>query len=265
VPEVPEIDHAQILALEQCALNAWPALHTRFAGGWALRLADGCTKRANSANPLAPDSPFAQVQATAERFYRRAGQPAVFRLTPLAPPDADGALAAAGYDLRDPSRVMIAPLSDAPRPWHVKLAAQADAEWLAGVTSANATPPQLRTAHAAIVGAIRQPAAFATVREGGRSVGFGMAVAEQGYRPVRPDRGARATWPRARARALPGPARLGPDPRRDARLPAGSGRQFGRARALRDARLQARLRLSLPRGRLSRFGRRLLDDSDPRR
>jgi GNAT superfamily N-acetyltransferase len=181
VPEVPEIDHAQILALEQCALNAWPALHTRFAWGWALRRADGCTKRANSANPLAPASPFAQVQATAERFYRRAGQPAVFRLTPLAPPDADGALAAAGYDLRDPSRVMIAPLSDAPRPWHVELAAQADAEWLAGVTSANATPPQFRTAHAAIVGAIRQPAAFATVREGGRSVGFGMAVAEQGY------------------------------------------------------------------------------------
>jgi ribosomal protein S18 acetylase RimI-like enzyme len=181
VPEVPEINHAEILAIEQRALNAWPALHTRFAGGWALRLADGCTKRANSANPLAPKSPFAQVQATAERFYRRAGLPTVFRLTPLAPPDADGALAAAGYNLRDPSSLMIAPLSEVPPAPQVELAAHADAEWLAGVTSANATPHPLCAAHAAIVGAIRQPAAFATVREGGRSVGFGMAVAEQGY------------------------------------------------------------------------------------
>src|SRR5256885_9226449 len=45
-----------------------------------------------------------------EAFYERQGLPAIFRLSPLASPEADAQLAQAGYLLADPSLVMRAAL-----------------------------------------------------------------------------------------------------------------------------------------------------------
>ena len=68
-----------ILHLEKLALAAWPAQETAHVHGWALRAAQGFTKRANSANALAPEGDFAALRAAAEAFYRARGLPPVFR------------------------------------------------------------------------------------------------------------------------------------------------------------------------------------------
>ena len=86
-----------IRILERKALRAWPALETRTHAGWVQRVAGGYTKRANSINALEEGALFTQeVKNALEVPYRECGQPAIWRLTPLAPPEADEGLAAAG-------------------------------------------------------------------------------------------------------------------------------------------------------------------------
>ena len=101
-------DLVTIRALEERAFNAWPALQTVLTNGWIFRWSDGYTKRANSANAVAPAGPFAQTLEAAEAFYTRQGLPTIFRLSPLAGEEADIALAAAGYRLIDEIIVLVA-------------------------------------------------------------------------------------------------------------------------------------------------------------
>ena len=79
------------------ALRAWPSLEQASCGGWVLRYAKGFTRRANSANAIAPNAPFRCVRPMVEIFYRSHRIPVTFRLSPLAGEEVDGQLAAAGY------------------------------------------------------------------------------------------------------------------------------------------------------------------------
>lgn len=183
---VPEDDlQARILALEGCAFRAWPALEEVRHGGWVLRLARGFTKRANSANAVDWQAPFDGVQAAAEALYARHGLPAVFRLTPLAPPGADARLAAAGYARFDPSCVMARPLDGPacaePPPAGpaaaVDIAPRPGAAWLDGFAAANGVPARHQAVHHAMVRAIALPAGFATLYgAAGAAIGFGLAA-----------------------------------------------------------------------------------------
>lgn len=171
---------ADLLALEERAMNAWPALHTVAIGGWLCRLSHGCTKRANSINALAPGLDFARVRRAAEALYADHGLPAIFRLSPLAPAACDRTLAAAGYLQLDPSVVMLAPIGGRTAPTSVEIAARPDDDWLAGIAAANGIAPALRPTHDLMVRSIVLPAAFATIRQAGEPVGFGLAVRERG-------------------------------------------------------------------------------------
>lgn len=96
-----------IRRIEEAALNSWPALQQVLHDGWLVRFADGYTKRANSVNPL-----YESVGDTTrnvefcEALYAERAMPAIFRLTPLAPPDLDGILAARGYARIDSTLVL---------------------------------------------------------------------------------------------------------------------------------------------------------------
>ncbi|CAH1660968.1 GCN5-related N-acetyltransferase [Hyphomicrobiales bacterium] len=176
-----------IEALEQRAFNAWPARQSVMSGGWLFRLADGYTKRANSANALVSGAAFDGVMAEAEAVYRRHGLPAVFRLSPLAPPEADRQLEAAGYLHFDPSLVLHMPLDAATanaagfstHDGPPQIDGRPTAAWLAGFAAANGVSASRRRSHDAIIESIAMPAAFATLRDRGEPVGFGLAVYER--------------------------------------------------------------------------------------
>ena len=183
-----------ILGLEERGFNAWPAPQTVYYGGWVFRLGGGYTKRANSANALGeraemragsisaytPARDFAQVRLEAERFYAAHGQPAIFRLSPLAGAEADPALAAAGYEKLDPSTVMTAPLDASPPPPGVTLMPTPTPAWLNGIAAAQGVAPSHRLIHDRIVQNIALPKTFATVHVGATPAGFGLGVAERG-------------------------------------------------------------------------------------
>ncbi len=93
------IDRPTLRALEEAALNAWPALQQILVDGWLVRFANGYTKRANSVNPLYESTQ--PVEAKIEcclALFQAQKLPPVFRLTPLAQPDdLDDRLARLGF------------------------------------------------------------------------------------------------------------------------------------------------------------------------
>jgi ribosomal protein S18 acetylase RimI-like enzyme len=176
-----------VRALEERAFNAWPAHQTVLHQGWVFRLAAGFTQRANSVNALEAGAPFDGVLDAATALYARHGLPTVFRLSPLADPAADIALARAGYAVHDPSLVLHMPLSrlaaDNPSATttSVHLEASASTDWLDGFAQASAMPRHHRALHTALVHAIAHPAVFAQLRSADdQAVGFGLAVMERG-------------------------------------------------------------------------------------
>lgn len=110
-------DAGMIPRIEELSMNAWPALQTVLHEGWALRFAEGHTKRANSVHPLyaaAPVSGAAAAGADAlerridfcETLYRARGLPVIFKL-PDTPANRalEAALEKRGYGIADDTSV----------------------------------------------------------------------------------------------------------------------------------------------------------------
>ncbi|MFY3385983.1 GNAT family N-acetyltransferase [Paracidovorax sp. MALMAid1276] len=183
-PTAPAAPAALIRALEERAFNAWPAHQTVFHRGWVFRLSGGYTKRANSVNALVPGAPFDGVREAAAALYARHGLPAVFRISPLAPPEADAELADAGYAHFDPSVVLYRPLapgsverSEGPQ---ALVSTSPSDTWLEGFATANGVAPHHRRLHQRMLESIAHPAAYALLLDQGYGVGFGLAVLERG-------------------------------------------------------------------------------------
>jgi N-acetylglutamate synthase len=99
--------------LERAAFSAWPALEDDPREGWALRWAQGYTKRANSANPLgsAARPLTADLIEEIQAWYTARDLPTIFRLPEMAPHGADAILSQQGYAKVDPSLVLWRELS----------------------------------------------------------------------------------------------------------------------------------------------------------
>lgn len=102
---------------EEAGLNALPAPRQVLLDGWLLRFADGCTRRANSVNPVWPGpgrgDPDARIRACAA-LYAAQGLPCLFRVPSFLPPGLDAALDAHGYAPPEgETRILFRPNPDA--------------------------------------------------------------------------------------------------------------------------------------------------------
>ena len=180
-------DLAEVLACEQRIVNCWPAPSTLIIGGFAVRFAYGYSGRANSASPVQAKAELGAADIEAiETLYREAGLPPTFRDTPLMTRRMRQRLDARGYDLKDASFGMVADFTGArfQRRPDVEITPEATDEWLEGVSRFQ-TPDKRSPEHLkAIVGAIRVPAFFATVRQGSRAIGFGYTAVDRGYAEI---------------------------------------------------------------------------------
>jgi ribosomal protein S18 acetylase RimI-like enzyme len=179
-------DLALVLACEQRIVNAWPAPTTLLIGDFVVRMANGYSGRANSASPLRAGADLGEDEiALIEGLFRDAGLPPSFRATPLMAPALRARLDARGYTLKDASFGMIARLDPvAALPDALRIAPAPPDDWIASISRfqvpAKRNPEHLR----AIVGAIRLPAAFATLLDGDQAAAFGMSVAERGMAEI---------------------------------------------------------------------------------
>ncbi|MFM8799557.1 MAG: GNAT family N-acetyltransferase [Tagaea sp.] len=179
------MDQSGIRRLECLAFNAWPSLRTVLRDGWVLRFAEGHTKRANSASALWPvDGISLDARIAAfEADYRRAGLAPIFRLTPLAEPGLDAALAARDYVRLDESLVLTAELPATPgrMPADVEIDADPELGWLDDLARAAGATGRERGSVGRMLACLAAPAAFARVRQAGVPLAFGMGVVENGH------------------------------------------------------------------------------------
>lgn len=180
-------DRADVLACEERIVNCWPAPSTLLIRGFAVRFAHGYSGRANAASPIVIGANLEDGEiATIETLYREAGLSPTFRDTMLMTRATRKRLDRRGYVLKDASFGMVADLAGHAflRRDDVEIAPAAGEEWLEGVsrfqTPDKRSPAQL----GAIVGAIRVPARFATVRRDGRAIGFGYTAIDRGYAEI---------------------------------------------------------------------------------
>jgi len=171
---------SDIRALEGRAFRAWPALEADTTAGWVRRLSGGYTKRANSINALERGVEFNRALKTVlESPYRTRGLPPIWRLTPLAPPEVDGALAEAGYRRIDESLVQRRPLDGrfAGDP-EVRIDPVPSAAWLAGFAELSPVAPAHRQTMALMLRAIAAPVGFARVEDGRGPIAFALGVVD---------------------------------------------------------------------------------------
>ena len=144
--------------------------------GWLLRFADGCTRRANSVNPLWPGGALdtdARIRRCAA-LYAAQGLPCLFRVPSFQPPGLDAALDAHGYDPPEGetrilfrSRVSDLDEDGADRP-NVELAeGQPGAEWLDAQARIAGDTARVADARRTMLAGLAIPAAFGAVRLGG--------------------------------------------------------------------------------------------------
>lgn len=169
-----------VRAIEERACNAWPAFQTLVAGGWLLRFADGYTKRANSICAWRPEASIESVILHAAPLYVARNLPLIVRLSPLAGDLADAALEARGLVRHDETIVMTAALEAASPDAGLVIAPEPTAAWLAGFAAANGVSAARRAVHDRMLAMIPAPAAFASLQSEGRTIAWGVAVAERG-------------------------------------------------------------------------------------
>jgi GNAT superfamily N-acetyltransferase len=167
--------------LEDAGLSSSQPPQQTIYDGWLLRYSPGKAKRARSVNAIGPGRlPLEDKLAHVESFYKRAGLPALYRITPYTQPAGlDAALAAAGYVACDESRVMWTELqrhssttlpSDAPLT-EVTAAAFADiVAALRGSPAAQAAAERQRLASSIL------PGHFLVLRDGEEPLACGCVV-----------------------------------------------------------------------------------------
>ena len=159
---------ADVLAIEDAAVFAWPATETRGIDGWLWRCSGGHSQRANSVSPLRfsgadADAAIAKVEA----LYRARGQPVRFQVGRdlAAPADLDARLAEAGYRIVEPVATLAKRIGGAPPPADVEESGDPSAGWM-DVYLANITPERRPPAPRILAGVPRPRAFFAGLRDG---------------------------------------------------------------------------------------------------
>jgi ribosomal protein S18 acetylase RimI-like enzyme len=174
-----------IRILEERAMNAWPALQVVLYDGWALRFADGYTRRANAVHPLYSSSEDIEEKIhRCEHFYRRRGLDTIFKMTSDSfPAGLDDLLEQKGYEVEAPTSVQTLDLSNVEI---VSRTANLEVElteaWLAnqcllGAHSSSIAEEQ-QLIHKQILQNIIPPTCFASIDEDGEVVACGLGVLE---------------------------------------------------------------------------------------
>lgn len=171
-----------IRALEQRCFNAWPTLRTLHVDGWVLRLADGHTRRANSASALYPSYLNAKALAgIVKKQFQASGLQPVIRVTPLAGAGISAGLAAQGWRDDDPSYGFYAAdiVTKNLEP-DALVEAKASEDWLEGSMTAYGHGAFGANALRKTLANLILPAAFITLHQNGKAVAWGLAVYERG-------------------------------------------------------------------------------------
>ena len=177
-------DTATIRLIEELSLNAWPSLQTVCYDGWALRFAEGYTRRANSVASLYPSSlPFSEKVDYCEQAYSRQGQNTVFKLTVAAEHGLEDFLAERGYTKEARTILQRLDLATVAAPTFQSVLCQVELsdEWLTAYCALHDIEAQRVSLVERMLHNVIPLHCFIALHEKGEIVSIGMAVFERGY------------------------------------------------------------------------------------
>jgi GNAT superfamily N-acetyltransferase len=174
-----------IRLLEELSLNAWPSLQTIHYDGWALRFANGYTRRANSINPLFSSSLNLDDKIRyCEGLFEARGMKPVFKMTPqVQPENLDNVLAKKWYREEAPTSVQILDLEGLEQP-NIKTVTISETltdSWLKAYCRMNRVPEQHVATLTQLLNNIVPRHCFMTLLQDGEAVAAGMGVVDRGY------------------------------------------------------------------------------------
>jgi GNAT superfamily N-acetyltransferase len=182
----PTIETTNLIGLlEELSLNAWPSLQTAHYDGWALRFANGYTRRANSVNPVFSSSLNVDEKIKyCEGLFQARGLHPTFKMTPLVyPGNLDNILAKKWYREEAMSSVQLLDLSTLEKPTleTAILTETLTAEWLTADCRLNRVQERHVTTLTQILENIVPRHCFVALIQDGETVSVGLAVVERGY------------------------------------------------------------------------------------
>ena len=172
-----------IAQIEHAAFRACPVADQQELTGIILRSNGGYTKRANSANLLANlDTDQDDVIGACETFFKQREQRSIFRLiSGYQPEGMDSSLEAKGYELVDPTYVLLQPLGAAEGEQARIMSLPAD-EWIEQFYRISDEDDGQRTAHLHMLKKIETDCCLAVIQDStGAVVSMGVGVVDDGY------------------------------------------------------------------------------------
>lgn len=177
-------DHGLIIGLESRLVNAWPSFDYQIYDGWILRLANGYSKRANSATPFRPGIGLDDelIDHMVARFVEANVRP-TFRLNGVEAPDVDERLKLRGFKQIEATHVLTAPITreDCESDPEVSLEPHVSKRWVREAAASYGGDKADDATLLQIVSRIRQETAFATLSLDEKPVAWGLGVVERGY------------------------------------------------------------------------------------
>ncbi len=177
-------DNSLVIGLESRLLNAWPSFDYQTYDGWILRLANGYSKRANSATPFLPGATLDDelIDHMVARFVEAQVRP-TFRLNGLQAPGVDEMLRTRGFKEIEPTHVLLAPIDggNCEVDPEVELQPQVSKRWVREAAQSYGGDKNDDETLMKIVSRIRQKVAFATLSLDEKPVAWGLGVVERGY------------------------------------------------------------------------------------
>jgi ribosomal protein S18 acetylase RimI-like enzyme len=172
-----------IQLIEELSINALPSLQTLLVDGWVLRFANGCTKRANSINPMYACAGNGEERIQfCEETYQRNNLPVVFKMTlAVYPENLDEMLARRGYEVDSPTSVQAMDLSDTYSPLNVALDATLTEEWLADFCRMGGMSDERKPTLRQMLTNIIPQKCFATICPDSQAIACGLSVLQGKY------------------------------------------------------------------------------------
>ena len=166
-----------IQEIEAAAYEAWPAAELVVYDGWELRFAHGFSRRGNSVYPAKPSTIDRGLKLEwCSDWFRERALDLVVRQNPATEPGLEEMLEANGFTREGHTHVMVAEIGAAAGS-PPSVANVATEDWWTAAADLWEIGPEQAMGWRAIIERIAHPAGFGLVRESGRPIAVGLAVA----------------------------------------------------------------------------------------
>lgn len=172
------MEQADLLRLDRESVTVWPCIREERLGDWLLRFGGNVYGRSNSVQPYGePDRDLQSSIDFCQSAYEVEGIRPMFRLPDILGLDAlDAALAARGYEIGEPTSVLVGSASGFVLDPEVQFSVNYDLAWLLTYMRGSGRGAGRQEAIERLMSRVQNPRAFARIERDGEITCNGLGV-----------------------------------------------------------------------------------------